>query len=720
MTLISAQRHDPAVTEGLQIVERLIRLEIMRLRAAGSSTGDEDYRGLFISDEEIDQLLATAPAEANQPTPEIADGFARQRAALVRLAQNAPAALGRLIGLAGLNVFEVGCVLLGLAMETDARSERLVAYVQDDVTRRRPRVALAFRLLGGDPNGLAERRCFAAAGPLRGLHIVSLYPDPGQPNTPLPAQILALNPRIAGFLLGQDAPDEALGPHAKLRPVGAMPGATTMPAGLIERLDELAALPPTTLEPPVIHLSGRDPIELERAAARLAQPSGLPLLMVDLPALAGSLGIETALALAEREAALQAAALVVLAAQSLKPEEAERLRGNLTSRPPMSAPLAVVISDGRFHWPGLNIPLPDPDYAARRRLWIEGVASLKRSGPASPSASLAAGDFSSLADRFRLNAQQIADAVHNAQASAVWRNPKQPEVELADLFAAARTQSTPILNNLARKITPHYRWDEIVLPADTLAQMREICAYVVHRHTVYEAWGFGRKLVLGLGLMALFAGESGTGKTMAADIIAGALELDLYKIDLSSVISKYIGETEKNLNRIFTEAETSNAILFFDEADALFGKRSEVKDAHDRYANIETAYLLQKMEEYAGVVILATNLKMNIDEAFLRRMHFVVDFPVPGEDDRRRIWQGALPDGLPLAEDVDFNFLARQFKVTGGNIHNITLLAAFLAATDGRVVGMEHMIQATRREFQKIGRMVTASDFDRYMALFES
>ncbi|MBI5565413.1 MAG: ATP-binding protein, partial [Chloroflexi bacterium] len=177
---------------------------------------------------------------------------------------------------------------------------------------------------------------------------------------------------------------------------------------------------------------------------------------------------------------------------------------------------------------------------------------------------------------------------------------------------------------------------------------------------------------------------------------------------------KYIGETEKNLNSIFQEAQSSNAILFFDEADALFGKRSEVKDAHDRYANIETAYLLQKMEEYEGVVILATNLKMNLDEAFMRRMHFVVDFPLPEEGDRRRIWQSMLPAELPLAPDVDLDFMARKFKIAGAHIRNIALSAAFLAAANGQVVTMAHLIQATRREFQKIGRLITATDFGPY------
>jgi len=217
-----------------------------------------------------------------------------------------------------------------------------------------------------------------------------------------------------------------------------------------------------------------------------------------------------------------------------------------------------------------------------------------------------------------------------------------------------------------------------------------------------------------LGLNALFAGPSGTGKTMAAGIIARELKLDLYKIDLSAVVSKYIGETEKNLSKIFAEAETSNAILFFDEADALFGKRSEVRDSHDRYANIEIAYLLQKMEEYEGITILATNLRKNLDDAFVRRIKFIIEFPVPDESHRFLIWNRHLPDQAPLGDDLEVEFLARQFKLTGGNIKNAVLHAAFLSASEKCVITMKHMIRGIQREYQKAGKVCVEVDFKRY------
>ena len=256
-----------------------------------------------------------------------------------------------------------------------------------------------------------------------------------------------------------------------------------------------------------------------------------------------------------------------------------------------------------------------------------------------------------------------------------------------------------------------------MLPPRELQQLREICNSVVHWPKVHGDWGFRRKLGHGRALAALFTGRSGTGKTMAASIIARALELDLYKIDLAAVVSKYIGETEKNLDRIFAEGQTSNAVLFFDEADALFGKRSEVKDAHDRYANIEVAFLLQRIEAYEGLVVLASNLARNIDEAFARRMRHTVEFPFPDAAHREQIWRGVFPREAPLAADVDFGFLAQRFDIAGGSIRNVALAAAFLAAEDDSEIGMPHLIRAMAREMQKLGRLPARADFGGYYDL---
>ena len=250
-----------------------------------------------------------------------------------------------------------------------------------------------------------------------------------------------------------------------------------------------------------------------------------------------------------------------------------------------------------------------------------------------------------------------------------------------------------------------------------LEVLKSISSYLRHRDLVLSEWGYERTVARNQGIKVLFAGESGTGKTMAGQVLAKELGLELFRIDLATIVSKYIGETEKNLDRIFGAAEGSNAILFFDEADALFGKRSEVRDSHDRYANIEVAYLLQKMEGYAGAVILATNFRQNIDDAFLRRLDVVVDFPFPEAEDRQRIWRLLLPDTAPLDDDIDVEFLAGQFKLSGGSIRNCSLAAAFMAADEGGTIGMRHLVRGVALEYGKQGRLTLESDFERFHEL---
>jgi len=255
-----------------------------------------------------------------------------------------------------------------------------------------------------------------------------------------------------------------------------------------------------------------------------------------------------------------------------------------------------------------------------------------------------------------------------------------------------------------------------VLPATVVAQLRDVAARVRYRERVLDEWGMARRSSKGRGVKALFAGDSGTGKTMSAEVVAADLGLDLYVIDLSTVVDKYVGETEKNLDRIFAEADRVNGVLLFDEADALFGKRSEVRDAQDRYANVEVAYLLQRMESFDGLAILTTNLRANLDEAFARRLDAIVDFPVPEEDDRRRLWALNLAMGAPVADDLDLGFMAKRFKLSGGSIRNIVLTAAFVAATEGRAVTMADIVRGTEVEYRKLGHLLVESEFGGYLS----
>jgi SpoVK/Ycf46/Vps4 family AAA+-type ATPase len=321
-------------------------------------------------------------------------------------------------------------------------------------------------------------------------------------------------------------------------------------------------------------------------------------------------------------------------------------------------------------------------------------------------------ELTELAERYRFGEEAVRAAVAAARGRSTWRGDQQ--FTASDLRDAARAIAAPPLEGLAHLIEPRYGWADIVLTADGLAQLDELCARARHQMQVLDEWGYARKHVRRAGLTALFAGPPGTGKTMAAEIIAGALGLDLYRIDLSAVVSKYIGETEKNLERIFGAADQGDSVLLFDEADALFGKRSEVREAHDRYANVEVAYLLQRLERYEGVAILTTNLRGNVDEAFLRRLDCVLEFPLPEEPERLAIWRQSIPSQAPMDEDVDFAFLARKFKLAGGHIRNIALTAGFLAATERSPIEMRHLVRATRREYQKLGKLVTPGDFEHH------
>ena len=282
---------------------------------------------------------------------------------------------------------------------------------------------------------------------------------------------------------------------------------------------------------------------------------------------------------------------------------------------------------------------------------------------------------------------------------------------LGDVDAAVRRLASGALDELATRIESRRTWDHLVLPRQQERQLRELVGRYKHSHTVFDRWGFNSSP--STGLVALFAGPSGTGKTLAAEVVGTTLGLDVYKVDLSSLVSKYIGETEKNLERIFDAASAGNVVLFFDEADALFGKRSEVSDSHDRYANIEVAYLLQRIEAYDGIVVLATNLRANLDDAFLRRIHVSVDFRDPDEAQRLQIWEKSFPASAPT-EDLDLPWLAKSFRITGGNIRNASTTAAFLAAEAGHAITMEDIVRGIDREFEKLGRLRTEADFGQY------
>jgi AAA+ superfamily predicted ATPase len=715
-------------------LDLILHRQVRRLRAA-HLLAEDPYRGLYIPDAQIDAILNAAHrAEAGGGIGERTNTEAITRAieqarseldARTQATQQLRLPLLEMATRFGLSRFEMDVLLIAIAPEIDLKYETLFAYVQNDVTRKRPTVDLALKLLGEDfEKHLAHRVYFSEDAPLFRHRLLALSSDPQERDPTLLSRFVKADQRIIDQLLGRDDLDARLAPFTRRVQCSGSLNDLVLPRSLRSRLQHAAAS--LMKQPAVFLFQGNNGIGRQSAAEAICAGLNLPLLSVEVgQALAADCAWPIALGLLRREAMLSGSALFFRNFEMLLAYDAASAAQRCQFARIFRAMDVPVFLGSEHAWhPDSSLEdlsfatfaFPPPDYSERLQLWERALnGSINSNGNSL--------DLDALANKFRFSAGQIHHAVRTARLAA---DLHQNETHLSQsgLQAAASLESSQPLQKLARKIETVYCWDDIVLPPRALRQLREVCLSVKHRPTVYGRWGFERKLSLGKGLNALFSGPSGTGKSMAAQIIAGELGLDLYQIDLSGIVSKYIGETEKNLNTIFSAAKKSNAILFFDEADTLFGKRSEVKDAHDRYANIEVAYLLQKVEEYEGIVILATNLSKNIDDAFRRRLHHSVEFPFPDADYRERIWRGAFPAETPLASDIEFNFLARQFELAGGNIRNIALAGAFLAAEAQsgatsstrrkKVVTMQHVIVATARELQKMGKLPAKTDFQNY------
>ncbi len=698
-----------------------IQREIHRWQLAGQDPTDA-FRGLKVTDQEVQGLLERPFGSSWGQTVDLGEEAEAYSAAeveawraahgLVALAQS-QGQTPRLVHLAAacrLDPFELDAFLICLAPMLDLRYERLYGYLQDDVTRRRASVNLILDLLcDAGPERLLQLARFSDDAPLFASGLLERVPEPGGAAPSLLAQALTPDEAIVAWLLGEYRPHGDLAGHADLLNPTDAAGDQVLAGKNWSALQP--ALRQTGELPPVLVFHGPDQAGQEAVARLAAAALQRPLLRVDLSAAINpDQPAQRVLRAALRDASLTGAIPLLLGWDACLAAEAAGASLSdlllLIDRHPQ-----LVIIAGQATWQARGsarqrhliwLGFPVPDYAHRLDLWTHFVAHCGVPAPADL-------DLVDLAGQFLLTAAQIHDAVATAADQVRLR---AGPLDNHELFIAARSYSSPGLANLAHKIDARYTWDDIVLPTDQLAMLKEIISTVRGRPLVLETWGVGEKLAASAGVTILFAGPPGTGKTMAAEVIASELGLELYKIDLSTVVNKYIGETEKNLGRIFDEASNSNAILFFDEADAIFGKRSEVKDAHDRYANIEVSYLLQRMETYDGVTVLATNLRANLDDAFTRRLQFAVDFPFPDEAYRLRIWQSLFPPTLPRAPDLDLALLARRFKLAGGNIRNIIVSAAYLAAADGAVVTMPHLLHGARRELQKMGRLLKEKELE--------
>ena len=641
------------------------------------------------------QPAATAAAPATS-TPSSAKAGAAPAAGEPTSSEEPPSALTMLSQRLDLSPFEENVLLLCAAMELDTRIAGLCARAQDDPQKPFPTFALALALFD-EPSwdALSPER------PLRYWRLIEINQAGAQPLT---TSALRADERVVNYLKGLNHLDSWVA--AFLSPLELEAGSAELAPsqnGIVEEVLRGWQLAEETAPFPVVQLLGADPISkqlvAQNAAAKLNRRlyrlpvSLLPAAPADLEALAR---------LWQRESRLLPLALYL---------DAEDVDGTAVERTgALSRFLAR--SDGvlflglREVMPGLgrNYVASDvtkPTAAEQQRAW---AAALGESSPASPP---------ELAAQFNLNFPTIQKLARLAHAEAAGA-PASLREKVWEVCCASER---PRLDALAQRLEPKATWDDLVLPKTEMDLLKQIAAQVRQRNMVYVDWGFASKMNRGFSISALLAGESGTGKTMAAEVIANELRLNLYRIDLSAVVNKYIGETEKNLRRLFDAAEDGGAILFFDEADALFGKRSEVKDSHDRYANIEVNYLLQRIESYRGLAILATNMKSALDTAFLRRLRFIVNFPFPGIDDRRRLWekvflQDHLLHGLPAPplDTLDYDRLAR-LNLAGGSVHSVALNAAFMAAHAGTKVTMPLILAAARAEFIKLERPINQADF---------
>lgn len=730
---------DEHLWDELRRIDQLVRAQTVRWwLTIGAAKPERLWGMVHVTDAEVQAYLGAPfrpphhlPAELEQAMAGYWQAAeALERAIQERRAQTPPQVplhLDRLQTLFGLSDLERDILLVCLLPELDARYRRLFGYLQDDASRTRPTVELVLQILQpmASQPGIG-RAAFDVGAPLRTHHLLTMD-GYGQGDEPLPIRAVQLDDRIAGYLLGGDQLDGRL---ADVVTKPAMPLTWETLIVEEERLTGLQALAEWWQERrrgtganAVLLLHGPYGGGRLAAARAICTATGTPLLVVDVArALRTAEGWEKMVALSYREAALRGAALYWAGGELLLDRDQPAHRwDDLVAAAERFPGLTFLASQtawdpaSRFReQPFLRLDFPMPGYEVRRQLWETHLPLPEAfANPAPDRAALA----ELLANGFQFTEGQVIDVVATARGLATQRDPHQPRLTVDDLYAGSRRQSGRRLITMARRIEPRTEltFDDLILPTPNRRQLQELRARIRHHHRVYSGLGFERRLSLGKGLIVLFTGTSGTGKTMAAELLAREQGVDLYKVDLSAVVSKYVGETEKNLSKVFAEAEDANAIIFFDEADALFGKRGEVKEARDRWANIEINFLLQRVEEYAGVVILASNLRQNIDDAFTRRIHAIVEFPFPDAKARFLIMLGMFPAGLGRPPEADLQALAERFHLTGGSIKNIVIDAAFraLAETGGEVptITLRHLVVATAREYQKLGKPMTKGAF---------
>lgn len=715
----------------LILLDKKLELLYKRRQKFTPDPQTDSFRGMFVSEDEFIRLIGEhgGDEELYGEEGDLLEEIAEMESFIARRLEESRRKgvflpLPYLASVFGLSEIEQRMVMLGLAVELDRKYERIFGFLQDDLTCKTPIISLALQIACSSPEDMrAARTTFMAPEGRLARHL--LQREEQDRGHSLLSKPLLLDKRIALFLLDSGELDPKLKPAVELvYPDDKLPPLLVQ-EDFQERLRsfvrEALGMPAAERKRLAFHLWGNAGAGKKLQVKHFSSHFKKPLLVANLAeVLLHAASFEEQVSAIVREAIMHQAVLCFTRLEALYPEEpdlaAQQRLGKFHELLDGYGGMVFLLA-GKHHrlsWKSkdrliLEHELKVPDEGERERLWTALARELGVS---------AGVDCRVMSGKFRFTPGQIHRALTLARGYSVWQGAgdaaARETLKTEALYKACYQQVQHKLERKATRIEPRYQWGDIILPPEQKDQLRNACNQVKYRGVVYSDWGFEKKLAYGKGLSMLFAGPPGTGKTMSAQVVAGDLQLELYKVDLSQVISKYIGETEKNLHEIFEEAQLSNAVLFFDETDALFGKRSEVKDSHDKYANIETAYLLQKMEEYQGITVLATNLLNNIDEAFLRRINYVIKFPFPDSEYREKIWQSMFPPAAPLSDDVDFRYLAQRYEIAGGNIKNVVLSSAFLAAEAGEAIRMNHIIKSIRHELQKSGKILARQEWEDY------
>ena len=681
-----------ALSGALRTLDRLLGAAVnRRAQTLGPMTLLDAWRGMHLERSDIEPLLSAPDAALRG-----AEGAGELLAAAARTVP----ALGKTERDHSLSTEDLAALLITIAPDLDLKYEKIYGYLQDDVTRKRPTPNLIANLMAVD--SLQRLQVLARLSMDAPLMRAGLIASTETADVPWLARVLVPDVTWFNRLLGRDVLDPAFASCARLIDPSAACGtsADTYTSELRAQVRRAADVHQRVH----LALSGPHGAGKFALANAIAADLGQRLLVVDAREWRTPNEVRTQLLRAARVSKWLDALVYLHGVARLSERDPQLMRAVMESLEHESTEVIIASVAPIGHVPGvlvdvLRVEVALPSDTVREAMWRRALAAHGR--PVDEQT------IRQVASRFVMGPLQIEQAARDAVGRTT---DAQAALSNASLAAAARAQSVSQLAGLAQRIAPEAGLDSLVVPADVRAQFHEICARVTSRESVRRDWGAGSVHSRVIGVTALFAGPSGTGKTLAAEAIAHELGFDMYRIELASIVSKYIGETERNLERVFTAAEHANAVLFFDEADALFGKRSEVKDAHDRYANIEIAYLLQKMERFDGLAILSTNLKQNLDEAFARRLTFTVNFPFPEQAERRQLWETVWPPRAPRASDVDLDWFAREFRLSGGGIRNVVLAAAHLAAGEGQTIGRAHLLHAVRREFQKVGKSIGAPE----------